>query len=183
MKRITLCNCLCSSPSSSCSRFSASLIRNIGEFGAKNYFTDHWTVNTIQLFALCERKLFWSILFQNKSQRRVISYRLLDRYSHLFICTSLKETLSSGQKPVYTFKTKASEQIAFAAVFYFGQVFGFCKLINKSVLEWFLLIMCKYHTLNRSTTLFSRDHPTLMFLIKKRRSADNAHYWTTILSN
>ena len=56
---------------------------------------------------------------------------------------SLKETLNSGQKPVYTFKTKTTEQIAFAAVLYFGQVFVFCRLINKSVLEWFLLIMCK----------------------------------------
>ena len=35
------------------------------------------------------------------------------------------------------------DQIAFAAVVYFGQVFRFCRLINKSVLEWFLLIMCK----------------------------------------
>ena len=40
VKRVTLCNCLCSSPSSS-RYFSASLIRNIGEFGATNYFTDH----------------------------------------------------------------------------------------------------------------------------------------------
>ena len=45
-KRITLCNCLCSS---SCC-FSASVIRNIGEFGAKNYFTDHQTANTIHCF-------------------------------------------------------------------------------------------------------------------------------------
>ena len=146
VKRITLCNCLCSSPSSSRSRFSASLIRNIREFWTKNYFTDHWAANTIQLFVLIERKLFWSILFQTKSQQRVILYslyRLLDKYSHLFICISLKETLNSGQKPVYTFKTKTTEQIAFAAVLYFGQVFVFCRLINKSVLEWFLLITCK----------------------------------------
>ena len=34
-------------------------------------------------------------------------------------------------------------QIAVAAVVYFGQVFCFCRLINKSMLEWFLLIMCK----------------------------------------
>ena len=46
VKRITLCNCLCSS-SSSC--FSASLIWNTGEFGAKNYFTDHQTANTMVL--------------------------------------------------------------------------------------------------------------------------------------
>ena len=119
MKRITLCSCLCSASSPSPSRFSASLIGNIGEFGAKNYFTDHWTANTIQLFLPIETKLFWFILFQNKSQQRVIPYRLLDKCSHLFICTSLKETLSSGQKPVYTFKTKTSEQIAFSVALYF----------------------------------------------------------------
>ena len=51
VKRITLCNCLCSSPSSSSrSCFSASLIQNIREFRAKNYFTDHLTANTIHDF-------------------------------------------------------------------------------------------------------------------------------------
>ena len=39
------------------------------------------------------------------------------------------------------------EQIALAAIFSFGQVFVFCDLINKNVLEWFLLTMCKEHTL------------------------------------
>ena len=34
VKRITLCNCMCSSPPSS--REFASVIRNIGKFGAKN---------------------------------------------------------------------------------------------------------------------------------------------------
>ena len=110
------------------------LIRNIREFGAKNYFTDHWTANTIQLFVPIERKLYWSILFQNKSQQRVILYRLLDKYSHLFIYISLKERLRSGQKPIFTFKTKTSEQIAFAVVLYFGKVFVFCRLINKGML-------------------------------------------------
>ena len=46
VKRKTLCNCLCSS--SSCD--SATLIRNIGVFGAKSYFTDHGTANTIHGF-------------------------------------------------------------------------------------------------------------------------------------
>ena len=41
-----------------------------------------------------------------------------------------------------TVKILIPDQIAFAAVVYFGQVFGFCRLINKSVLKWFLLIMC-----------------------------------------
>ena len=40
-----------------------------------------------------------------------------------------------------TVKILIPDQIAFAAVVYFGQVFGFCRLINKSVLKWFLLIM------------------------------------------
>ena len=47
MKRTTLCNCLCFS-SSSC--FSASVIRNIKKFEAKNYFNDHQTPNTIKGF-------------------------------------------------------------------------------------------------------------------------------------
>ena len=51
--------------------------------------------------------------------------------------------LSSGRKPVYTVKILISGHIAFAAVLYFGQVFVFCRLINKSVLELFLLILCK----------------------------------------
>ena len=41
---------------------------------------------------------------------------------HVFICISLKLTLSSGQKPVYTVKILISEQIAFVAVLYLGQV-------------------------------------------------------------
>ena len=134
VKRITLCNCLCSS-----SRFSASLIR---EFGAKNYFADHLTAKTIQLFFPTKRKFFRSILFQDKTQRRRIPQRLLDKHSHLFICTSLKQSLSCGEKPVYTVKILLSEQKAFAAVLYFGQVFVFCRLINKNLSEWFLLIMC-----------------------------------------
>ena len=46
MKRITLCNCLGSSSPSS-SRDFASVILNITKFKEKDYFTDHWTSNTI----------------------------------------------------------------------------------------------------------------------------------------
>ena len=47
VKRKMLCNwpCCCSS---SCD--STVLIRNIGKFGAKSYFTDHRTANTIHGF-------------------------------------------------------------------------------------------------------------------------------------
>ena len=44
------------------------------------------------------------------SQRRGILQGLFDKCSHLFICTSLKQTLSSGQKPVQSEMTK-TEQI------------------------------------------------------------------------
>ena len=56
-----------------------------------------------------------------------------------------------------------SEQIAFAAMFYFEHVFVSCMLINKNVLEWFLLTICEEHPLHRSTNLFSRNHPILSF--------------------
>ena len=54
----------------------------------------------------------------------------------------LVSMLPSRVMVVKTVKILISDQIAFAAVVYFGQVFGFCRLINKSVLKWFLLIMC-----------------------------------------
>ena len=40
--------------------------------------------------------------------------------------------ISSGKKPVYTIKILISEQITFAAVVYFGQVFVFCRLTIKA---------------------------------------------------
>ena len=60
-------------------------------------------------------------------------------------------------------KTVISEQIALTAMLRFEQVFAFFMLINKNVLEWFLLIICKEHILLRTTNLFSRNHPTLCF--------------------
>ena len=50
-------------------------------------------------------------------------------------------------------KILLSEQTALAAMLYFGQVFAFCMLNNKNVLEWFLLIICKEHTPTRSANL------------------------------
>ena len=61
------------------------------------------------------------------------------------------------------------EQIALAPVFYFGQVFVFCMLINKDALEWFLLIMCREHTLDRYTKLFSRKRSTFCFLLRRNK--------------
>ena len=55
----------------------------------------------------------------------------------------LVSILPSRVMVVKTVKIIISDQIAFVAVVYFGQVFDICRLINKSVLKWFLLIMCK----------------------------------------
>ena len=60
-------------------------------------------------------------------------------------------------------KILISEQIALAAMFYFGRVFAFCRLIKKNVLEWFLLVICVNNILCVDLQSFSRNHPTLCF--------------------
>ena len=82
------------------------------------------------------------------------------------ICILLRQTLSSGQKPVWSDMTIPG-QIALPAIFYFGQVFVFHKLINKKVLQWFLLIMCKEHSLGISKNLLSRNHPALCGCLRR----------------
>ena len=59
VKRITLCNFLCSS--SSC--FSGSVIRNIGE---KSYFTDHQTANTIGVLEIQFRSLKYTTVIRKQ---------------------------------------------------------------------------------------------------------------------
>ena len=65
VKRITLCICVCSSSFSS--HFSASLIWNIGEFGAKIFY--HRRANAVQLFVPIKRIFFGSIFFQNNCSK------------------------------------------------------------------------------------------------------------------
>ena len=54
-----------------------------------------------------------------------------------------------------------------AAIFYFWQLFVLYRLISKSVLKWFLLIMCKEYTLRRSKTLLSNNHPALYCCLRR----------------
>ena len=54
-----------------------------------------------------------------------------------------------------------SEKIALAAAFYFGQIFLHAN--QQNLLEWFLPILCNEHTLRRSRSLFSRNHPICVF--------------------
>ena len=63
---------------------SKQFFRNVEEFGAKEYFTDHQTANTIQLFVAITGSFFWSILLPNKLQRRGIPSWVVDKCSHLF---------------------------------------------------------------------------------------------------
>ena len=79
-------------------------------------------------------------------------------------------------------KILVSGQVALSAMFHCEPVFVFWRLINKDVLKWFLLVICKEQTLSRLTNLLSRNHPTFCFLIKKSGSAD-AQYWTAISLN
>ena len=51
---------------------------------------------------------------------------------------------------------------------YFAQVCAFCMLINKNVLEWFLLIICKEYALTRSTKNLGRNLLTLCFGLRKK---------------
>ena len=71
---------------------------------SKKLFYRPLTVITIQLFVPVKRKFFWSILFQSKSQQTVIPYRLLDKYSHLFICISLKRDIKYWTKTCLHFQ-------------------------------------------------------------------------------
>ena len=150
-----LCICVCSS--GFC--FSANLIQNIDKFGTKKYFIDHWTYNAIQLFVPIKKRFFGSLLFQNKLQQRGILHGWLDKYSYLLICISLKWTLSSGLKPVYSVKISRIRTNSLCCSALLWTSFFFCRLINKSILEWFPLITYKWHTLTRSTNLFSWNHP------------------------
>ena len=88
-------------------------------------------ISAINLYCIVKEKISRSFSFSKQ----------VDKYCHQFICLLFKQTLSNEQKPVYTLKILISEQIAFRAALYFGQVFVFCTLINKSVFEKFLLMM------------------------------------------
>ena len=45
--------------------------------------------------------------------------------------------------------------------------FAFSRLINENVLQWFLPIMRKEHTLARSANSLSRNYPTLSFWLRR----------------
>ena len=70
--------CICRISPSSSSRH----LQNIEEFGVKKYFTGHQTINTIELFVAVKGNL--SGFFSEKSQRRGIPRRLLDKCSDIF---------------------------------------------------------------------------------------------------
>ena len=56
-----------------------------------------------------------------------------------------------------------SEQITLAAIIFFEQVFVFCRLINKNVMEWFLVIICKEDTLTSLQTFLVETIPNYVF--------------------
>ena len=140
------------------------LFRNIGEFGEKIFYRP--LISLYNSVICCyKRKLFWSILFVNKPQRRGISKRLFDKCCHLFICISLKIHYVVNRK---LFKvTWRYQNRSLLQYLNFRLAFDFCSLINKTLLEWFVLIMCKEHTLSRSANHLSRNHPALRFWLRR----------------
>ena len=66
LKSKTLRNCLYSS--SSPYHFSGITGKSNGEFEAKKYFKYRWTANTIQLFVVITKKIFWSTLFHSEGE-------------------------------------------------------------------------------------------------------------------
>ena len=98
MKRITLCNCLCSS---SC--FSASRIRNIGEFGVKNNFTDHRTANTIYVFRDSFSVLKIHGCYQNSQKFEQLSIQAMQ--GEQLQCVDVNNPLQTAFKPAYTIYT------------------------------------------------------------------------------
>ena len=137
VKGKTLCNCLCS--------FFVTLSGNS---------------------VIYKKEIFYSGLFFSRISRSKEEFPN-ENYNLFFVWILLKQTLSSRQKSIYTVKIPTSEQITFAAVLYFGQVFVFCRLINKSTLEWFLTKLVYTNTLTRSTNSCSRNQPTLCFWLAR----------------
>ena len=137
------------------SPFSVELFQNIREF-RKNILQ---TIKLLIRFShlLLQREIFLIYFFLKNSQQSGTPQRLLVKWSHLFICVSLKQTcmVENLSQPA---KILMSEQIALAAIFYLN------------VLEWFLLIMCNEHTLSRSTNLSSNHLTLCMLLIMTGRS-------------
>ena len=77
-------------------------------------------------------------------------------------------------------KILVSEQIGLATIFYFGQVFIFCMLISKNVLEQILLIQRTY---SDQIYIASQQKPShITFFIKNRRSADAQYLLSTLRS-
>ena len=93
----------------------------------------------------------------------------------------LVSVLPSWVMVLKTVKILTSDEIAFAAVVYFGQVFGFCRLINKSVLKWFLLIMCLNNVYYDKIYSFSRNRLTLLLIKNNDRQIPPEIYYQKIL--
>ena len=98
MKRITLCNCLCSC-SSSC--FSSNLIRNIGEFGVKNYFPDPRKLIQYRVLEIHFRSLKYTAVI--RLRKNLSNFPLLStRYKTITVCWCKQPTSNSFKTCLYS---------------------------------------------------------------------------------
>ena len=105
VKRKLLCNWLCSSSHSS-SRDFASVTRNIGKFGAKNYFTDHQTANTILVLEIQFQSFkYMTVIRIRKNLSNISLLSNLVAITRREQCWCKQPTLNSFEtlKTVYTY--------------------------------------------------------------------------------
>ena len=109
VKRITLCNCLCSSSS-----FSASIIWNIWEFRAKNYFTNHQTANTIHRLEIHFRSLKHTTVVRIRKNLETFHSYASDNKA-ITVCWCKKPTSNSFQtlQTVYSYSNSTIDQLLY----------------------------------------------------------------------
>ena len=116
------------------------LFRNNGELGAKKIFYGPSTAYAIQLFVAIKGHFSGLFFFWISRCKGEFPRDWLYKCNTCYIYNNMQQTLINVEKHVQTVKSLVSERKTLASMFYFEQVFVFCMLINKNVLEWFLLI-------------------------------------------
>ena len=155
LKSKTLCSCQFSLSS----LFSPWLFRNICEFGAKKYFADHRTANTIQLFVATKGSFsglffFWTCRCKGEFLRDY----LINAITCVFTCYWNRHLVVDKNLLKVTWK-----QIALTAIFHFGHVFVFCRLESGSQLPKYLCYLLQWKPDKNDGKCFL-SHLKLIFL-------------------
>ena len=80
---------------------------------------------------------------------------------------SILEDVRFREVPLYTDRRTTNTIQLFLPIKENVLVYSLSNIINKSILEWFLLIICKYHTLTRYAIVIRRNHSTYVFYLEE----------------